>query len=106
MKISTLSPDIAGLETSQVTLDAEGKAYVTISGRLPGTTYLSYAVEGSQVSGMDTVRVVSDLDFVAAPKASLISGTYVGEGTQVALTAMSECIIFLVSLYIFISSLV
>ena len=94
VKISTLSPDIAGLETSQVTLDAEGKAYVTISGRLPGTTYLSYAVEGSQVSGMDTVRVVSDLDFVAAPKASLISGTYVGEGTQVALTADPGCTIW------------
>ncbi len=92
--ITSLSPDIAQLETSRVTLDAEGKAYVTIIGRLPGTTYLSFAVEGSQVKGMDTVRVVSNLDFVEAPKASIISGMYVSEGTKVELTAQKGCTIW------------
>lgn len=92
--MSSLSPDIAALETSQVVLDAEGKAYVTISGRLPGTTYLYYAVDGSQVQGMDTVHVVSDLDFVAAPKASIISGMYVEQGTQVELFAQPGCTIW------------
>ncbi len=92
--ISSLAPDIARLETSQVTLDAEGKAYITISGRLPGTTFLSYAVEGSQVQGMDTVRVVSQQGYVAAPQASIISGMYVEQGTQVALTAQPGCTIW------------
>lgn len=92
--ISSLSPDIASLETNRITLDAEGRAYITVIGRLPGTTYLQYSVEGSQVSGMDTVRVVSDLDVVPAPKASIISGTYVSEGTQVTLTANEGCTIW------------
>ena len=92
--ISSLSPDIATLETNRVTLDAEGKAYITVIGRLPGTTYLNFAVEGSQVKGMDTVRVVSDLDYVQAPRASIISGMYVGEGTKVELTAQPGCTIW------------
>lgn len=92
--ITSLSPDIAQLETDRVTLDAEGKAYITVKGLLPGTTYLNFAVEGSQVKGMDTVRVVSDLDFVEAPKASIISGMYVSEGTQVELTAQPGCTIW------------
>ncbi len=92
--ITSLSPDIAQLETGRVTLDAEGKAYITIMGRLPGTTYLSYAVEGSQVKAMDTVRVVSSLGFVEAPKASIISGMYVSEGTRVELTAQEGCTIW------------
>ncbi len=92
--VSSLSTDIAALQTNQVVLDAEGKAYVTISGQLPGTTYLLFAVDGSQVSGMDTVRVVSQLDLVAAPQASIISGTYVEQGTQVVLTAQEGCTIW------------
>jgi hypothetical protein len=92
--ITSLSPDIAQLETGRVTLDAEGKAYITVIGRLPGTTYLSFAVEGSQVKGMDTVRVVSSVDFVEAPKASIISGMYVSEGTRVELTAQQGCTIW------------
>ena len=92
--ITSLSPDIAQLETNRVTLDAEGKAYITVKGLLPGTTYLNFAVEGSQVKGMDTVRVVSDLDFVEAPKASIISGMYVSEGTQVELTTQPSCTIW------------
>ena len=43
--ISSLSPDIASLETNRVTLDAEGRAYITVIGRLPGTTYLQYSVK-------------------------------------------------------------
>jgi hypothetical protein len=92
--VSSLSPDIATLQTDRVTLDAEGKAYITVIGKLPGTTYLRFSVEGSQVSGMDTVRVVSGLDFVPAPQASLISGMYVEEGTQVTLTAQPGCTIW------------
>ena len=92
--ITSLSPDIAQLETGRVTLDAEGKAYITVIGRLPGTTYLSFAVEDSQVKGMDTVRVVSSVDFVEAPKASIISGMYVSEGTRVELTAQEGCTIW------------
>ena len=92
--VSSLSPDIANVEANRVTLDAEGKAYITVIGRLPGTTYLEFAVEGSQVKGMDTVRVVSNLDFVPAPKASIISGMYVGEGTKVELTAEKGCTIW------------
>lgn len=92
--ISSLSPSIAALQTDRVVLDANGKAYITVMGLLPGTTYLSYAVEGSQVQAMDTVHVVSDFDFVAAPQASLISGTFVSQGTQVALTAQPGCTIW------------
>jgi len=93
--VSSLSPDIAQLEASSVTLDAEGQAYITVMGMLPGTTYLSFAVEGSQVQGMATVHVSSDLtDVLAAPRASIISGMYVGEGTLVELSAQEDATIW------------
>ncbi|MCR4602789.1 MAG: chitobiase/beta-hexosaminidase C-terminal domain-containing protein [Prevotella sp.] len=92
--VSSLSPEIAQLETNEVILDAQGQAYLTITGRLPGTTYLTFAIDGTQVKGMDTVRVVSDLDVVPAPRADIISGMYVAEGTKVALTAASGCTIW------------
>ena len=92
--VLSLSPDIATLQTDRVTLDSEGKAYITVIGRLPGTTYLTFAVDGSPVEGMDTVRVVSNRSFVKAPEASIISGMFVESGTRVALTAADGCTIW------------
>lgn len=94
VSISSLSPDIARLQTREVTFDAEGKAYITVSGLLPGTTFLTYSIDDLQLSDVDTVRVVSQLGYVPVPQASLISGTYVSQGTQVVLTAQEGCTIW------------
>ena len=92
--MESISPEIARLETGAVTLDAEGHAYITVSGLLPGTTYLVYNIDGTDLQAMDTVVVSSQTDYIAPPRASLISGTYVGEGTRVSLSADEGCTIW------------
>ena len=60
----------------------------------PGTTFLTYSIDDLQLSAVDTVRVVSQLGYVPVPQASLISGTYVSQVTQVVLTAQEGCTIW------------
>ena len=93
--VTSVAADIVGLETTEVVLDAQGKAYINLIGLLPGTSYLTFAVEDSRVSGSVPVHVSSSLDRLpSAPKASLISGMYVASGTLVELTADEGCTIW------------
>ena len=93
--VRPLSDNIAAVDAQSVTLDAEGKAYITVDGLLPGVTYLQFSVDGTQVSGMSEIHVVNDnMQIPAAPRASLLSGMYVEKGTQVTLTADEGCTIY------------
>ncbi len=89
------SQEIAGLETSSVILDSKGQAYVTVTGKLPGTAYMYFSLEGTDYSGVSVVHVESaDRDVPDAPKASVAGGTGVAPGTQVVLTAQEGCTIW------------
>lgn len=95
VNISVMTDEIASLETPVVTLDSEGKAYITVSGLLPGTTFLDFAVSDSRVSGQTAIHVTdADSDIPSAPRSSLYSGTYVAPGQTVTLTADEGCTIY------------
>lgn len=95
VSIRVESDAIVGLETGSVLLDAQGQAYINITGKLPGTAYIYFALDGTDYEGVSVVHVVAAGSLVPdAPKASIIGGTYVTPGTQVELTAQEGCTIW------------
>ena len=77
---------IASVDTTEVTLDEEGKAVVKVKGELPGCTQLLFTIDEVTATGSATVDVVSEIITVNAPKSSLPSGTSVYSGTKIELT--------------------
>ena len=91
LAVKTSSPMILGVETEQVTIGNDGKAEITVSGELPGTAALTFCVEGTDKTAMTIANVEQiAIKTVAAPKASIASGTVVDKGTTITLTCETE----------------
>ena len=91
IKVKPLSSMIAKADVETLTLDENGQAELTVTGELPGTTAMSFAVDGTDVKGLMTVNVKDAANLVAiAPRASRVSGTEVYRGTQIRLTSETE----------------
>lgn len=91
LTVKTSSPMILGIETELITIDNEGKAEIIVSGELPGTTALTFTIEGTDKMAMVIANVEqSIIKTVATPKASIASGTVVEKGTAITLTCETE----------------
>lgn len=91
MKIKSLSTMIATANLESVTLDENGQAEIVVTGELPGSTVLNFAVEGTDVEGQMTVNVKDAANLMAmAPRASRVSGTEVYRGAKIQLTSETE----------------
>lgn len=91
MSVNSLSTMIATANVEDVTLDENGQAEIIVTGELPGSTVLNFAVAGTDVKGMMTVNVKDAANLVAyAPRASRVSGTEVYRGTKIQLSSETE----------------
>lgn len=92
--IATVSADEVTPEENGnivLTLDENGQAEIVVSGELPGSTVMSFAVEETDVEGQMKVNVKDATKLMAiAPRASRVSGTQVYRGTVIRLTSETE----------------
>lgn len=88
MRVRTSSEMIASISDETVTLDMDGKAEITVFGELPGTAGITFTVDGYDFNATTIVGVTipEKAIEVAAPKASLASGSVVEKGTTVTLS--------------------
>lgn len=90
LHVANSSEMVASLETTDFTLDAEGKAVVKIKGDLPGRTQLSFTIDDVTAKGQCMVDVMTEIITAEAPTASRASGTAVYRGTKVELATDSK----------------
>ena len=91
LKVQSLSTIVATTNVEELTLDENGQAELIVTGELPGSTMLDFAVVNSDVKGNTIVNVkdVSQLVTIA-PRASRVSGTQVYRGTKIQLTTETD----------------
>lgn len=89
LTVKTSSPIILGVETEQVVIGSDGKAEITVSGKLPGTASLTFSVEGTDQTAL-TIANVENITSVATPTANIASGTVVEKGTKIELSCATE----------------
>ena len=90
LRIHNSSSMIASTSTNEIVLDESGSATITLNGDLPGSAYLTFTIDGSDVSAKSKVKVITASDMVAAPTASIKSGESVDIGTLLTLTCDTE----------------
>lgn len=81
---------IASVDTTDVVLDDEGKAVITVTGELPGTARLTFSIDDVAVTGEADIDVVTEIITPEKPKASRASGTAVYRGTAIELSTDTE----------------
>ena len=87
LTITSMAEEIAKTDVQRVTLGADGKATITITGSLLGTTGLRLAIEQDDVESLVMVGVKEKNDFICAePKASILSDSEVDYGTRLYLS--------------------
>ena len=87
LKVKSFAPLLLSVDKNAVTLDAEGKAEITISGDLPGTAALSFEVDGYDISAISVVKIGKmESLMVATPTTSIASGSEVAVGTEIYLS--------------------
>lgn len=91
MHAESSSEMLASLVQKDVTIDENGMAQFEIIGELPGTTSITFSINGVKT----TATMIANVDdfetyIVNVPKASLISGSSVYRGTSVELMADSK----------------
>ena len=90
LHIANSSEMVASLAAADLTLDAEGKAVVKVTGDLPGRTQLTFTIDDVTAKGESTVDVMTEIITAEAPTASRASGTAVYRGTKVELATDSK----------------
>ena len=90
LRIANSSDLITSTDITEATLDAEGKAVVTVKGDLPGRAQLTFTIDDVTATGACAVDVVTEIITAEAPQASRASGTAVYRGTKVELTTESK----------------
>ncbi|MBQ5912733.1 MAG: chitobiase/beta-hexosaminidase C-terminal domain-containing protein [Bacteroidaceae bacterium] len=91
MHAESSSEMLASLVQKDVTIDENGMAQFEIIGELPGTTSITFSINGVKT----TATMIANVDdfetyIVNVPKASLISGSSVYRGTSVELMVDSK----------------
>lgn len=90
LHIANSSEMVASLAATDLTLDADGKAVVKVTGDLPGRTQLTFTIDDVTAKGESTVDVMTEIITAEAPTASRASGTAVYRGTKVELATDSK----------------
>lgn len=91
MHAESSSEMLASLVQKDVVIDDNGMAQFEIKGELPGTTGITFSIDGVKTTAT-VIANVGDFEVSAInePKASLVSGSSVYRGTTVKLTADSK----------------
>lgn len=91
MNAESSSEMIASLVQKDVVIDDNGMAQFEIKGELPGTTGITFRIDGVKTTATVIANVGEfETSTVSEPKASLVSGSSVYRGTKVELTADSK----------------
>lgn len=89
--VKSSSAMIVSADTDEATFDENGKVEITASGELPGTATLQYSVEGAGITATTVVNVkLLNEEEVAAPTASIASGSKVEQGAELYLSCETE----------------
>jgi len=89
--INVLSEAIAKVNATELTLDANGEAKFTVSGDMPGSTVITFEIEGVDLTTHTKVNVKEpELLKTVAPRASRVTGSQVYRNTKVQLTSDTE----------------
>lgn len=88
--VRSSSPMIASISSSEVTIDPNGTATLTLGGELPGGAIIDFSVEGTDVTATSKVEVTLEHDLVATPTASIRSGETIESGTVLTLSCTTE----------------
>lgn len=91
MHAESSSEMLASIVQKDVVIDDNGMAQFEIKGELPGTTGITFSIDGVKTTAT-VIANVGDFEVSAInePKASLVSGSSVYRGTTVKLTADSK----------------
>lgn len=90
LHVRSSSPMIASVSATEVTIDQDGSATLTIGGELPGGAFIDFSVKGTDLTATSKVQVTFDHDLVATPTASIQSGEIVESGTVLILSCATE----------------
>ena len=91
LNVRTMSPIILSTDAESYTLDNNGQAVITVHGDLPGMGSLLYDIDGYDLSASTLVNVMMESQMtVAAPTATIASGSEVEKGTAVYLRCSTE----------------
>jgi len=91
INVISTAPMITSINAGQYTLDANGKAVVTVRGDLPGMGSLLFGIDGYDLSATTLVNVLMESQMsVATPTASIASGSEVEKGTAVYLRCATD----------------
>lgn len=90
LNISNSSSVIAMVDSSSVVINREGIATINVRGILRGTSVLSLSVEDSDVKTELRINVCDAINRVAAPRASIASGSVVAKGTLLTLASSTD----------------
>ena len=91
INVISTAPMITSINARQYTLDANGKAVVTVRGDLPGMGSLLFGIDGYDLSATTLVNVLMESRMsVATPTASIASGSEVEKGTAVYLRCATD----------------
>ncbi len=90
LRIQSSSSMITAINTEEIVLDENGSATLTLNGELPGSAFLTFTIDETDISKQSKVKVVTKYDMVAAPLASIKSGESVDAGTLLTLTCETE----------------
>lgn len=89
--VKSVSDLIASVEESSVIIDKQGTATITINGELPGTTVLTFSIDGYDITATSIVSVdINSMGVPESPTASIPSGSTVAKGTSITLLCATE----------------
>ena len=91
MKVNVLSESIAKLNITELTLNENGEAEFSVTGDMPGSTIITFEIEGVDLTKHVKVNVKEqELLKTIAPRASRVTGSQVYRNTKVLLTSDTE----------------
>ena len=91
INVQSLSELVATVNVAQLQLDENGQAELVITGELPGSTVVSFAMADSDVEGQLTVNVKEAANLkTIEPRASRVSGSQLYRGAKIVLTSETE----------------
>ena len=81
---------IASVSATDVTIDQDGAATLTIGGELLGGAVIDFSVDGSDVTAASKVQVKLKADLISEPTANIVSGETIERGTKIELYCETE----------------
>lgn len=85
MVLSAPEESVVSYDTAETDIDANGDAFFSLRGELPGSDFLTFTVVDGNAEGKALVEVASTLDIPEAPVISRASGT-LHRGTEITIS--------------------